>query len=385
MPAAIDPAWEYWVPDDPDVAEILAESAATGGDPLDRLDAPHAGDFGSRREWAAAVGMRFGRRAADLNAGTFRMGRAVPTPADNAPTIGVCRGCGDGFRLRRQTQRFCSAACREARGESLTRSRRMARAEEIDRRLAANDRRRAKLAEFVTRFGAGERMADIAARLRVSRVALSLWRRQLGLRRARPVRRKRERPERSLKDLAAYYARIERFAELYAAGVRLLDIATALGVDHTTIGRWRRRLGLVKRRSIMRQERVRSCGRCGGEFVAARRDRRYCSPRCANATTAENRRVRPAVVVCECGAEFQPGRVGNRYCSKRCAARAGGGAVKPPTGLLARFAELYAAGGRMAEIAAAVGRSVGAIKKWRRQLGLPPRPNGNLTASRTGA
>lgn len=387
MPAAIDPAWEYWTPADPEVAELLADAAGLRGEsPLSRLDLPR-GDFGSRRAAAAMAGLRYGRRPADIDRGYFTLGReTAPARDDNAATVGVCRHCGDGFRLRRRTQRYCSGACLDAARQRDGTARRVERAAAIDRQLAANERRRAKLADFVVMYGAGVRMADIAARLRVSRIAVALWRRQLGLRRARPAKRKLERPERTPQEMAAYYARVARFAELYAARVRLVDIGAELGVDHTTLGRWRRRLGLPRRRSLKAKSAQLRCERCGVTYAPLRSwvPTRFCSTACALATTADKRRVRPTTAVCACGTAFTPKDTGHRYCSKRCAAKAGGAAVKPPADLLARFAAMYLGGSRMADIAAACGRTVEAVKKWRRQLGLPARPNGNLTASRTG-
>ena len=81
------------------------------------------------------------------------------------------------------------------------------------------------------------------------------------------------------------------------------------------------------------------CRSCGATFDAARRDARYCGPRCRAAARAERRAAR--VECAGCGAPFVPSRPTQAYCDPQCRVRAErrrryarrrraeGGAVRP--------------------------------------------------------
>jgi hypothetical protein len=67
------------------------------------------------------------------------------------------------------------------------------------------------------------------------------------------------------------------------------------------------------------------CLVCGQLFVAKRRDRRTCSPRCAGRDRAARRPALEALdgTPCkECGRVFVGGRADRRYCHPRCRTRA---------------------------------------------------------------
>jgi predicted nucleic acid-binding Zn ribbon protein len=66
-----------------------------------------------------------------------------------------------------------------------------------------------------------------------------------------------------------------------------------------------------------------TCLVCGAPFVAARRDRRTCSRRCARRDTARRQASQSQEGVCAgCGGVFVGGRSDRRHCDARCRMRA---------------------------------------------------------------
>jgi len=67
-----------------------------------------------------------------------------------------------------------------------------------------------------------------------------------------------------------------------------------------------------------------TCLVCGAPFVAARRDRRTCSPRCARRDYARRRasKSEEGRVCAGCGGVFVGGRSDRRHCNPRCRMRA---------------------------------------------------------------
>jgi predicted nucleic acid-binding Zn ribbon protein len=105
MPAAIDPAWEYWEPD-PEVAEAMGAARLPGFAALGIEDrrAERAGSL---------VGVRFGRGNPD--ACRFRL--APERPSCRAPSRCrrvPCPGCGAGFDQLRPDRAYCSRRCAAA-------------------------------------------------------------------------------------------------------------------------------------------------------------------------------------------------------------------------------------------------------------------------------
>ena len=110
MPAYIDPAWEYWVPEDPELVEFLQEFGyqvdRSSFDCLTSLrDEDRADD--SRR----SVGFRYGRgnpnQLPHLKLGREKKhGGARRSLPDR-----VCPTCGSSYRPKQSSQVYCRRAC----------------------------------------------------------------------------------------------------------------------------------------------------------------------------------------------------------------------------------------------------------------------------------
>lgn len=140
----------------------------------------------------------------------------------------------------------------------------------------------------------------------------------------------------------------------------------------------------VRRRETPELARV-ECPTCKQDFQPERASRRYCSVGCsarrggAASTPAARRQPRrklPESAACErCGAPFRPYYTGQRMCSRRCASYLGA-PPGPDAAKLEGFRAAYLRGGKVKDIADAVGVTLATAKRWRRKLGLPARPVG---------
>lgn len=99
----LDPAWEYWVPDE-EIAEVLAERSRGGYCLIT--------DRRLRKE--DNEGLRFGQGNPDRF--SFRLARERPEREARAPAWRYCKGCGHAFRPRRASHRYCHISCFPRRG-----------------------------------------------------------------------------------------------------------------------------------------------------------------------------------------------------------------------------------------------------------------------------
>ena len=197
MPEWIDPAWEYWTPADPEVAELL-EEAGRVSDPLDRV---RAEGFRTAKR-GGLEGLRFGRGNPD---------RWSP-PADARerrrrgrcwlPSSRPCVACGLPFTPVRSRRRYCGRGCgHKAKGGKRLLplsvacagcggrfTPRLSASKYCSRACAAREGgrkggwpQRADPEAFRRGYLAGEKMADLAARLGVKVGALKALRKRLGL------------------------------------------------------------------------------------------------------------------------------------------------------------------------------------------------------------
>lgn len=101
MPLYIDPAWEYWQPDQ-EVAELLAESGACVGGGFAAIADRRLGKAGG-------LGFRFGKGKPD-----FFCGRLAPRKRAGereALRHRECAACGDYFLPKRSCRPYCSRKC----------------------------------------------------------------------------------------------------------------------------------------------------------------------------------------------------------------------------------------------------------------------------------
>jgi hypothetical protein len=190
----LDPAWEYWTPADPEVAELLAEAAG----PRHPWDALGVEPYRLERGGGLA-GVRFGAGSPDRWEPREGRGPAARGPDRPAlPDRRACAGCGGWFRPARASRRYCSRACvpRPGAARALPAAAacagcgkgfapRAAAARFCSRRCAAGAGGRAKArvdpGAFAAGYLAGEPMARLGARFGVRVAALKRLRRKLGL------------------------------------------------------------------------------------------------------------------------------------------------------------------------------------------------------------
>lgn len=104
MGVEFDPAWEYWTPSDPEVAEILAEAAKLDG--FGRLGVEERRSLRS----GALTGVRFGRGNPDFFVARF----GPPRPERTRETVQrrKCPGCERVWQPDRNSRLYCSLDCR---------------------------------------------------------------------------------------------------------------------------------------------------------------------------------------------------------------------------------------------------------------------------------
>jgi hypothetical protein len=130
---------------------------------------------------------------------------------------------------------------------------------------------------------------------------------------------------------------------------------------------------------------IRVCPTCGLWFRPDvwRPGKKHCSAPCykpAGRPRTPACADRPCAV---CGAAFRPESPGASYCSPACFRSTGRfRAPPPPPDAVRRCGEMFAAGMRVADIAAALAVSMPTVKRWRRRAGVPPRPTGNHSHER---
>jgi len=125
----------------------------------------------------------------------------------------------------------------------------------------------------------------------------------------------------------------------------------------------------------------RVCPTCKIPFRPARNSVVHCSRSCR--PYPGKQRVLPDVV-CRCGRSFRPRWKHNRFCSRKCAnedcsVRFDAKSLVKLEPKLAKFRIDYLSGAPMPELVASYGVSLAQLKRWRRKLGLPPRPPGNYS------
>lgn len=107
MPSEIDPRWEYWVPEDEEIEEILAAERGERVAGFDRLG------IDSQRIAATQtnLGFRFGKGRPDT--WNFKLARARPERIRETKCKTVqCPGCSRMFAQRHHTRIYCSHRCR---------------------------------------------------------------------------------------------------------------------------------------------------------------------------------------------------------------------------------------------------------------------------------
>jgi predicted nucleic acid-binding Zn ribbon protein len=102
----IDPAWEYWTPEDPEIAEIIAKSAK-GSSGFDLLGV---------EEWrsnkaGALIGLRFGKGNPDKFNGRLAPSRPITQRAESRCQFVRCPVCSRGFKQYRADRVYCSNRC----------------------------------------------------------------------------------------------------------------------------------------------------------------------------------------------------------------------------------------------------------------------------------
>lgn len=130
-------------------------------------------------------------------------------------------------------------------------------------------------------------------------------------------------------------------------------------------------------RVVDRHERApRECVTCRTLFIVRRPSQSHCGRGCVK----KGRDRELADIDCEtCGARFRPPYRGRRFCSRACIRAS----PPPPNPEMTVFARGYLSGAAMSELALLCGVSVVQLKRWRRKLGLPPRPAGNKSRSKS--
>jgi hypothetical protein len=267
MSEEFDPAWEYWTPNDPEVAEILGR-VATGYDAF-------GSEFRTEDDRGRASGIRFGRGNPDnFNGRLAPVKRSVDDK--ELPPLTMCRGCAHLFRPNRPGQQFCDRTCLPAAAEPVVRVCGLCRIEYLTKRPG-----QVYCCAVCSGVAAGQ------GRMTVDREVLDA---------------------------------------LLSDGLTVKEAAKTLGVPYITCYTILYRRGVRTPRKTLS---VRTCPTCGVEYRPTRLVQVVCSMRCRK--LPGKARTLPEMGVCiSCENEFRPARSRQWFCSRVCAGRAGVAARKYP-------------------------------------------------------
>jgi len=160
---------------------------------------------------------------------------------------------------------------------------------------------------------------------------------------------------------------------------------------------YRSRLALPKPERARPEPTREICRRCGWVFLCRPdRPRRYCARFCYDEAKAAAKLLRPVSPTppkpepvkpaCPtCARPFTPRDKGQRFCSRACF-QATRKKPKPPSryagaAVLVEFAAAWEAGVPVAALVLRFGVTRAGLTKWRRRLGLAPRPKGGAHAA----